>query len=437
MTQVVHEITEIFELQKKEQWKFKNTSAHERIVLLEKLGANLEKNRSEVDKALYADLGRPIGGQLSEVDMILEDIKHTVVHLEEWMTPEVKQHPTMETASYYIQYEPRGVCLLLAPWNFPVSMVFTPLVALLSAGNTVIVKASRQTPNASKIISKIIRETFDELVVAVYEGDNEVVTSLPFDHIFLTGSPRVGKLVMGEAAKHLASVTLELGGRNPLIVDETADLKTVALNVCIAKSVNSGQICLSVNHVFVPRALQQKLVDEIKTGLLNMLYVEGTYQHERVGRIVNRSNFGRLAGYLQDATERGATIQFGGKTDVDALVIEPTIITEVPKESDLIQNEIFGPLIPIIPYDDIAEVVEHVNEGGKPLGMYIFSNDQSFINHLLQNTSAGGVTINGWALHGSEHDLPFGGVKESGIGYYHGKHGFVGLSHSKAVFRTL
>lgn len=433
------EMLRVFQLQKHSQWKLKNMSAEERIELLNKLKETLELYRDEIDEALWQDLGRPKTSH--EVNGVLEDLRHTTEHLPQWMSRDLHQytHPQMPSASYYVQYEPKGVTLLMGAWNAPINLIFAPLIALLSAGNTVIVKPSSQAKHCSKIVAKVIRHTFTEDQVAVFEGPSTIASELqkmPFDHVFFTGSPPVGREIMEKAARNLSSVTLEQGGRCPLIIEETAHMEALIRNIVAAKTYNSGQICLSINHVFVPESKLNELVEGLKAAFKAGFYEGDMYKSDRVGKIINNKNFTRIIGYVEDAVAKGAKIAFGGSYDQNERTIEPTILTNVPLESDVIENEIFGPLLPILTYNDIDDVITHINAGGKPLGLYVFSNDDNFIEHVLNHTSSGGVTINGWAIHGSIHDLPFGGANESGIGKYHGIYGFKELSNAKAVFKT-
>jgi len=433
----VQEVERVFQLQKQSQWKLKNTSANERIALLEKLREALEHYGEEIDEALFLDLGRPKTSQ--ELNGVLEDINYTIQHLEQWMTPEVKRYEKIPSATYYVQYEPKGVTLLFGSWNAPINLIFSPLVALLSAGNTVIIRPSGESKHCSAVIAKVIKRAFDEQFVAVFEGRSDLANEmlkLPFDHVFFTGSPPVGREIMEKASKHLASVTLELGGRCPLIFDETASIEALIQSIGFAKIYNSGQICLSINHVFAPASKLQELVEGLKQFFEASCYENGEYKPERVGRIINEKNFNRIVGYVQDAVDKGAEVAFGGSSDIKSLTIEPTILTNTPLNSDAVNNEIFGPVLPIITYENVEEVIDYINTDGKPLGLYVFSHNDEFISQILNNTSSGGVTINGWALHGSIHDLPFGGANESGIGKYHGVHGFYELSNAKAVFKT-
>ncbi len=433
----IQEMKRVFDLQKKSQWKMKNTTVEERIVLLGKLRTALELYREEIDEALYKDLGCPKNS--FEVYSILEEVDYTIEHLEKWMKYEIHTHPTIQTASYYVKYEPRGVVLILNAWNAPINLAFTPLIALLAAGNTAIVKPNGETPNCSAMIAKVISHAFNEEVVACFEGRSPVaeeLQKLPFDHVFFTGSPAVGKKVMEAASRNLTSVTLELGGRSPLILDETANLKAAAESIAICKTFNSGQICLSVNHIFAPQPIINDLVKEISSYLKANYYENDKFLSHKAGKIINQRNFERVTDYVSDAVQEGASIAFGGNFDRDQLTIEPTIVTDVTLGSPLVENEIFASIIPIVAYDDIDEVINHINSGGKPLGLYIFSNDQPFIDHIVNHTSSGGITINGCAMHASTPELPFGGVNESGIGSYHGVYGFKELSHARAIFKT-
>ena len=433
----VQEMKRVFDLQKKSRWKMKNTTVEERIALLGKLSAALEFYQEEIDEALYQDLGCPKNS--FEVYGVMEELKYTVQHLEEWMKYDVHNHPTIPTASYYVQYEPRGVVLVLNAWNAPFNLAFTPLIALLAAGNTAIVKPNGETPNCSAMIAKVISHAFEEDVVACFEGRSPVaeeLQKLPFDHVFFTGSPAVGKKVMKAAAKNLTSVTLELGGRSPLILDETANLKAAAESIAICKTFNSGQICLSVNHIFAPRSIITDLVKEISSSLKTNFYENDVFLPHKAGKIINERNYERVTGYVSDAVQQGASITFGGHFDKGRLSIEPTIVTDVTLGSPLVENEIFASIIPIVAYDDIDEVINHINSGGKPLGIYIFSNDQPFTDRIINHTSSGGITINGCAMHATIPELPFGGVNESGMGSYHSVHGFKELSHARPVFKT-
>jgi aldehyde dehydrogenase (NAD+) len=256
---------------------------------------------------------------------------------------------------------------------------------------------------------------------------------LPFDHIFFTGSPKVARTVMAAAARHLASVTLELGGKCPAIIDETVDLQKVAASIGEARMLNGGQICLCADHAWVPERLRDQFVEQLTTFVRSRYYKEGQLDKGNFCRMVDARNFARVKGYLDDAVSRGAKIAFGGRVEESDLTIHPTALIDVPLDASIMEEEIFGPILPVLTYRDPGEITDFLHRRGKPLAMYLFSDDQRFVDRLLLNSSSGGVTVNGWALHWFEPKLPFGGVNESGIGRYHGVHGFRELSHERAV----
>lgn len=429
------EIEQLFAAQRSHQWVLRASSAEDRKRRLGKLRAALLAHSDDIAAALYSDMGRPQELAAMEVAMPVGKIDEVILHLDEWMEP-TPVTDLAQASSAVIRWEARGVVLLFAPWNFPISLLFEPLIAIIAAGNTAIVKPNEVTPASSAIAATIIREVFDEREVAVVEGgieQSEALLELPFDHIFLTGSPRVGRTVMAAAAKNLSSVTLELGGKSPVIVDETTDFETAIPQFGIAKMLNGGQVCLSADYILVPASRRDQLVAQLSGFFTAAFYADGAYQVASNSRIVNRGNFDRLKGYLDDAVERGATVAFGGKVDEDALSIEPTILIDVPADSSILSQEIFGPLLPVIAYDSADDVIEHVRGGTKPLAMYVYSSDGTFIERILTETSSGGVSVNGWATHYWEDSLPFGGVGDSGMGRYHGIEGFRELSHARAV----
>lgn len=428
-------IAQLFDAQQRHQWVVRQSTADQRIDRLERLRDSLAAHSDAVAEALNADMGRPAEISATEVGMTLGRINETIQHLDEWMAPTVVTSLT-HASSAVVRYEARGVVLLFAPWNFPISLLFEPLAAIIAAGNTCIVKPNELTPAASAVSAAIIREVFDETEVAVVEGgvpESEALLELPFDHIFLTGSPRVGRTVMAAAAKNLSSVTLELGGKSPVILDETADLASAVEQLGIGKMLNSGQVCLSVDYIMVPNSRRDELVRSLGDFFSAAFYADGEYQTDRSSRVINAANFERLRSHFEDAVEKGARVAFGGGFDARALSIEPTILIDVAANSTILEQEIFGPLLPILGYDDPDEVIAHVRAGTKPLALYIYSQDQRFVEKVLSGTSSGGVTVNGWSTHYFEDSLPFGGVGDSGMGRYHGIEGFRELSHARSV----
>jgi len=416
----------------------KQSPASERKRKLQRLRDIVQRNSDEVHQALYADLRKPAAEAAGEVASVLADIDDALAHLEEWMTPtEIAPAPHFPGAKARITYEARGVCLLFGPWNFPFQLLFEPLVPIIAAGNCAIAKPNELAPETSKVSARMIREAFEESDVAVVEGGVECaqeLLDLPFDHIFFTGSPKVGRSVMGAAAKHLASVTLELGGKCPVVIDGSADLAQVAATVAAARCYNAGQVCLCPDIAWIPQHLAGAFVSHLRSSIEGAYYTDGKLNKGAFGKIVDARNFERVKGYLDDALGKGAEVIIGGQTESEDRTIHPTVLANVPFDAKVMNEEIFGPILPVATYSHISEVCEFTQQRGKPLAMYIFSHDQEFINTLIQNTSSGGVTINGWAMHWFEPQLPFGGVNESGTGAYHGIHGFRELSHERSVF---
>jgi len=427
----------IFALQSAHQHTVKATTADDRIAKLLRLKEALMTHRDAIADALHADLRRARVGA-PEVGAVLAEIEHTVAHLGQWMQPvDVLPSLPIPGAAARIIYEPRGVCAVFGPWNFPVLLVLQPLVPLIAAGNCAIVKPNELTPASSRIVARIIRETFDEAEIAAVEGGVELATAmqdLPFDHVFFTGSPAVGKHVMASAARHLTSVTLELGGKCPVIIDDTVDLEAVARKVAMGRCTNAGQLCLAADHVWIPASLREPFVEHLASAFRALFYKNGQLDKTAFGRIVDQRNLARIERALDDAVSRGASIRFGGEIDREDLTVHPTVLTDVPLDALLMREEIFGPVLPVMTYGDESEIWATIRAGGKPLAIYIFSRDEERIARQLQNTSSGGVTINDILLHAMDPVLPFGGVNGSGMGRYHGIHGFKEMSHERAVF---
>ncbi|WP_342244604.1 aldehyde dehydrogenase family protein [Pseudomonas sp. OTU5201] len=431
------ELQRVFAKQKQHQAFLKASTAEARIAKLLRLKEIILRNQNEIADALAADLRRPRSGS-PEFGAVIAEIDHAVTHLKEWMTPvEVTPSLPIPSATACIVREPRGICALFGPWNFPVLLVLQPLVPIIAAGNSAIVKPNELTPASSRIVARIIQECFDESEVAVFEGGVELaqqMQELPFDHVFFTGSPAVGRTIMAAAARHLSSVTLELGGKCPVIIDHTVDLKDAAQKIIRGRCTNAGQLCLAPDHVWVHTDLRDELVEHLCDAVKTMFYPEGPLDKSAFGRIVNGRNLERLQGYLDDALQRGATLACGGEVEAGDLTIHPSILVDVPVDAAIMQEEIFGPLLPVMTWDVPSDAINVINAHGKPLALYLFSNDDSLVQEVLLHTSSGGVTRNDVILHAVEANLPFGGVNGSGIGRYHGVHGFNELSHERAVF---
>jgi aldehyde dehydrogenase (NAD+) len=433
------EISRIFALQKNNQQKVANTSARDRIKKLDRLHEAVLKYRTEIQQALYDDFRKhPSEVDLLEIYKVTSDLKHTKAHLSRWMKPQRVATPLSQLGSRsYIHYEPKGVVLIISPWNFPINLTFGPLVSAIAAGNCVMIKPSEHTPHASAIMKKIIGELFPEEEVALIEGDAEVSTELlklPFHHIYFTGSPEVGKVVMKAAAENLTSVTLELGGKSPTIVDDTANLKVAAQRLAVSKWLNNGQVCIAPDHVFVHKSVADEFIAMLKETT-HQYYGEDASQSESYNRIVNNRHFKRIEGYLNDAIAKGANIVYGGKTDSSQDYFGPTIVTNISEDADLLTKEIFGPILPFIVYNDLQEVINKINTKEKPLALYIYSRDKQNVNRIIANTRAGATVINHGGIHFFNNNLPFGGSNNSGIGKGHGFYGFEAFSNARAIVK--
>ena len=432
-------IEDIFKKQQNAKYDVATTTAEERIVKLEKLKASILKFMDASKQALFDDIGKPITDEPPmEVGKCILDIDETIANLSEWMKPTaVSLAEHHGSSSAFIQYEPRGQVLIMSAWNFPFSLAMCPLVATIAAGNVACIKTNEMCPATATVIADIIADCFDESEVAVFTGDLQEAIAIQeqaFDHVFFTGSPAVGKMVMTAAAKNLASVTLELGGKCPAIVSPDANLETAIQNIAIGRTYNLGQTCLCVDYAIVHESVLDTVVEGLSAALQAIYYDNGEYQTERNSRIVDERNFKRVKGYIDDAVARGATIAAGGVTDEAKLIIEPTVLVNVPEDATIMQNEVFGPVLAVVSYKDKQDVLDIIRQRGNPLGMYIYANDLDLIDFFIKRTSSGGVSVNGWASHYFESGLPFGGVNQSGQGSYHGIHGFRELSHAKSVF---
>ncbi|HEX8602541.1 MAG TPA: aldehyde dehydrogenase family protein [Pseudoduganella sp.] len=433
------DIARVFQLQRTARGALKASNAAQRCARLRKLRESIVAHADQIDEALFLDLRKAREGAKNfEVASALEEIDNALNGLESWMRDEaIEPSPHFKGNQTFIRYEPRGVVLLFGPWNFPFSLVFAPLAQIIAAGNACIVKPNELQPHTSAVTAKVIRAAFPEQEVAVFEGGvplAEQLLELPVDHIFFTGSPAVGKRIMAAAARHLATVTLELGGKCPAIVDNGVDLVRTAAMVVAARFRNAGQLCLSVDHVWVPEALRDQFVQVAQGVIAKMFFAEGQLVKEKLPHIVDARNFARVKGYIDDAVARGARVASGGEADPSDFTIAPTILVDVPLDAKVMQDEIFGPILPVLTYNSLEEVTAFVDTGGKPLAMYIFSPDQAFIDQALLETSSGGVTVNGVMMHYAESRLPFGGVNGSGIGRYKGLAGFRELSNARSIF---
>jgi len=432
------DISRIFALQQENQWNVKATTAAERKAKLAKLKAAVEAHADAIIAAVQEDTRKPAGEiRVTEVLNVTSNIQRNIDNLDDWMAPTEITPSLNPNDKAQILYEARGVCLILGPWNFPLGLTFGPLAAAVAAGNCCMVKLTDLCPATARVAASIVRSVFDENEVALFEGEVSVATALlelPFSHIFFTGSTRVGKLVMAAAAKHLASVTLELGGKSPVIIDEGADIEKIAADLAAAKQFNGGQACISPDYVFIRQDQKARLVDAFQARVAENLYADGAIQKQNIAQIVNAGNFARVRALFDDAVAKGATVAVGGELEEGDLTIHPTLLTDVTPDMTILQEEIFAPVLPVITYEDLDEVIAHIAARDKPLALYIFSPDQANVDKILSRTSSGGVTVNGVFSHYLENQLPFGGVNASGIGSYHGYFGFKAFSHERAIY---
>lgn len=425
----------IFRKLKDRSQLLRSEDIEERADRLEKLEEWLRAHQSELEEAVFKDLGKPaMEVSTSELFPVLAEINHTLENLERWTTPTKIDAPlTFIGTRSEIRYEPKGACLIIAPWNYPFNLCIGPLVSCIAAGNTALIKPSEHTPNTSHFIKKLANEVFEGDVVTVIEGEADTAAALlqlPFDHIFFTGSPAVGKLVMHAAADRLASVTLELGGKSPAIVDTSADLKDAAKRIAFGKFLNNGQTCIAPDYVLVDNKVKDKFL-----GLLKESVAELFGRPEDYGRIVNNRHFGRLSTMVRDAINKGATPALTGEFDEAKKLFPPTILVNVTDDMMVMEEEIFGPVLPVIGVDTKAESIPLINAKPKPLALYIFSYDKPFREKVLSEISAGGVCINDCVLQFIHPNLPFGGVNNSGIGKAHGHAGFLAFTNEKPVVR--
>ncbi len=422
------------------QFKSAKTTAKQRIKKLEALQNAIEKTyRKALQKAVYADFKKPfVETDITEIYPLISEIKYTIKHLKSWMRKQKVATPIalLGSRSWYV-YEPKGVCLIIAPWNYPISLTFSPLIAAIAAGNVVLIKPSELTKNTTKILQEIITAIFPKEEVFLATGGAETATKLlklPFHHIFFTGSPAVGKLVMEAASKNLTSVTLELGGKSPVIIDTTISIKMAAKRIAWGKFINNGQTCIAPDYVFVPASKQNEFIQALQQELLQFYSVNPEASNSYC-RIVNTKHFKRLQEYLEDAISKGAKIEFGGTLNPLENYFSPTLLTVVPEDALVLQEEIFGPILPIKTYTSLEEVLDYITAKPKPLALYIFSKNSKTINTILQNTRAGSTAINQVVLQFANESLPFGGTNTSGIGKSHGFFGFQEFSNKRSVLK--
>ncbi|MDZ7806103.1 MAG: aldehyde dehydrogenase [Gracilimonas sp.] len=405
-----------------------------RIHQLETLKKILNEHEEELTAAVYKDFKKPeLEAYATEIGILHDEISYTIKKLRKWVKPNKVPGTLINfPSSNYTIAEPYGSVLIVAPWNYPIQLALLPMVGAIAAGNTVVIKPSELSPNTSTVLKKIADAWFKEEFVAVVEGGVEVNQDLlaqDFDYIFFTGSTRVGKIVMEAASKHLTPVTLELGGKSPCIVDGTAKIKTAAKRIAWGKFLNAGQTCVAPDYVLVHSSVKENLLQELKKTIKNFYGVNPKLSPD-YARIINQDHFQRLSTYLEDGE-----IYSGGRYDEEEYYLEPTILTDIKNESAVMEEEIFGPILPVIEFDTIADAIHLVNSRPKPLALYLFTENSTTERLVLKECSFGGGAVNDVVAHLGNHHLPFGGVGNSGMGVYHGKSSFNTFSHTKSIMR--
>jgi len=431
-------IKRIFDAQKNNQLAVKLSSIDDRKAKLKKLKAAIKAKESEIFEALKKDLRKPVfESAVFEVFFVYGEIDFAIRNLSLWTEPQaVPSNMVNMLTKCIINYEPKGLCLIIAPWNYPFQLLISPLISAIAAGNCCMLKPSELAPATSNVLTNLIKETFNENEIAIIEGNVGVSTELlsfPFNHIFFTGSTHVGKIVMEAASKHLSTVTLELGGKSPAIIDEHADLRKAADKITWGTFANAGQTCIAPDYVFVHQDQLDEFIQLMKENIEKKYFNNGHLNKEDYGKIISENHFKRIKNLLDDAIRKGAQIKIGGTFEESDRTIHPTVITNVSLNSFIMQEEIFGPVLPVLTYKNLNEVLAFVNANNKPLALYIFSKNKRNIETILKQTSSGGVCVNDVMIHISNPHLSFGGVNASGIGGSHGVHGFKAFSHERSI----
>ncbi len=409
----------------------KTQSYEFRLAQLKALKQAVLDHQTEILAALKADLSKPeLEAYLTEI-WVIKEINEAIKQLRSWMKPKSVPVPLEQfPAKARICPEPLGVVLIIGPWNYPFQLMISPLIGAIAAGNCALLKPSEIAPHTSRIVASLISKTFDPGYISVVEGGVEVsqaVLAEKFDHIFFTGGTAIGKIVMAAAAQHLTPVTLELGGKSPCIVDTEIQVEYAAKRIVWGKFINAGQTCIAPDYMLVDRRIKPALLEAMKTAVQEF-YGEDPAQSPDYARIVSDRHFNRLIQFLHEGQ-----VFVGGTHNAADRYIAPTILDQVPLNAAVMQEEIFGPILPIIEYEQIAEAIALIKSKSKPLALYIFSRDPQFQDRILQQTSSGGVCINDTIMHIATSSLPFGGVGESGIGSYHGKASFDTFSHYRSI----
>jgi aldehyde dehydrogenase (NAD+) len=404
---------------------------------LKKLQTAVKKYESQLHGALYTDLKKsPEECWVTETGFLLSEISSTLKHLKNWMQPEMVGTNLLNMPSKsFVLHEPLGVVLVISPWNYPFQLLMTPLAGAMAAGNCVVLKSSEFAPATSAVMKQMIEESFDKNYIQFVEGDGaavipEMMNNFTFDHVFYTGSTAVGKIIYKIAAERLVPVTLELGGKSPCIVEDDANIKIAAKRIAMTKFSNAGQMCVAPDYVLVHESKKEQLLSELK-NVIQKFFGDKPEDNYNYGKIINNRQFDRLEKYLT----QGQVIH-GGRTDRDKLFIEPTVITNVGMDADIMKDEIFGPILPVISFNTKEEALQIIAQNKNPLAFYVFTSSNAKEKDWLASVAFGGGCVNNASWHLTNHNLPFGGRGFSGSGQYHGRYSFETFSHKKAVMKT-
>lgn len=403
-----------------------------RINALKKLKSIIQNNKDQICQALKSDLGKSdFESYMCEIGLTLTEITHMLKHVKKYSKPQKVPTPLAQFKSTsYRKPSPRGVCLIMSPWNYPFLLTIDPLVTAIATGNTAIVKPSAYSPATSTLIQKLIDDCFEPEYIKVINGGREENTALldsEFDFIFFTGSQNVGKIVMEKASKFLTPVVLELGGKSPCIVEKSANIKLAARRIVFGKFLNCGQTCVAPDYIYCDSAIKDELVAALKAEVITQ-FGQTPLTNKDYGKIINEKHFNRVAGLIQKDK-----IVIGGNTNAEQLKIEPTIMADVSLTDPVMQEEIFGPVLPIVTYDTLDQAITEINNRQHPLAFYIFTTNQKIADKVLSSCGFGGGCINDTIIHLATTQMPFGGFRESGMGHYHGEEGFKTFSHYKSI----
>jgi aldehyde dehydrogenase (NAD+) len=408
-----------------------------RINQLKRLKKVVLESEKEIYQALYADLKKTDeDAWATEIGFFLSELNHTIQHVKDWMQPNaVATNLVNQPSSSYTIQEPLGVVCIIAPWNYPFQLLFTPLIGAIAGGNCAVLKPSEFAPATAKVMRKIIDSLFPENYIAYLEGEGAAVlpsllTENRFDHIFYTGSTMVGKIIYKYAAEQLVPVTLELGGKSPAVIASDANIRVAARRLANPKFSNAGQMCIAPDYILVPTELKEELIQELIKSI-QQFYGVNAATSEHYGKIINDKQWQRLTSYLTEGE-----IVYGGKTDRDQLFIEPTIMTNIHPDANMMKDEIFGPILPIITYQSNEEALAVIHKNPNPLAFYVFTENKATEDYWLTNVPSGGACVNNATMHITNHNLPFGGRGYSGTGGYHGKSSFDTFTHRKSVLKT-